>query len=444
MYLSQQGLILYAMKNYKNVIDHSPRSYPEHVTLTRRRESKGANAGTSASIDAIFDWLLDDAIRERDLLVLFDTFCWRLAATDLPLDRMSLHVGTLHPQIQGFGWGWRRSDGLTDEIQVDQSVMTTDIFRSSPLQPVIEEGGVFVADTNDPELCRRFPLLGELAAEGIRHYIAAPLSANGNFHNAITVATRDPGGFTPAHIAAFKRVGRPLALLVDRFIGSRIARNVMDVYLGSVAGKKVLTGSIGRGDGQAMKAIIWASDMRGFTHYADNLSAPDVLALLNAYFECVAGAVTAHGGEVLKFIGDGLLAVFPLEEGNDDSIVAQSSLAAALHARGALAALNAAPPTELAAAFALGPIKSGIALHEGEVFFGNMGSPDRLDFTVIGRAVNATSRIEALTKTLGRDILITESVAARIKTNLDDLGAHALRGLDEPLRLFSPGPADGP
>lgn len=432
------------MSKPQAILDPSPRSYPDAVKLVRRRKTDVAVEIGTDSLDAIFDWLLDDAIRERDLLVLFDTFCWRLAATDLLLDRMSLHVGTLHPQIQGFGWGWRRSDGLTDEIQVDQSVMTTEIFRSSPLQPVIEEGRVFIADTDDPELRRRFPLLGELAAEGIRHYIAAPLSANGEFHNAITVATRDPDGFTPDHIAAFKRVGRPLALLVDRFIGSRIARNVMDVYLGSVAGKKVLTGSIGRGDGDAMDAIIWVSDMRGFTDYADDLSSPDVLALLNAYFECVAGVVTAHGGEVLKFIGDGLLAVFLLEKGGDHSAVSRASLAAALQARRSIAELNASPPKEMAAALAAVPLRSGTALHEGEVFFGNMGSPDRLDFTVIGRAVNAASRIEALTKPLDRDILISEPVAAHLGKDLEDLGAHLLRGLDAPIRVFSPRPADDP
>jgi adenylate cyclase len=333
---------------------------------------------------------------------------------------------------------------LCDEFKVDQSAMATNVFLESPLRTVIQDGLVFNARTEDEELCRKHPLIADFAKEGFKHYIAAPLSTNGNSYNAISVATRDPAGFTPEHIGAFKRIGRPLALLVDRFIGNRIARNVMDVYLGSVVGKKVLTGSIGRGDGDAMKAIIWASDMSGFTHYADNLSPPDVLALLNAYFECVAGAVTAHGGEVLKFIGDGLLAVFPLEDGNDSAVVAQASLAAALRARQNIAELNRAPPQELTAAYALGPLRSGIALHEGGVFFGNMGSPNRLDFTVIGRAVNAASRIEALTKTLGRDILITEPVAARLNVDLDDLGAHPLRGLDEPLRLFSPRSVDGP
>ncbi|MBT5435573.1 MAG: adenylate/guanylate cyclase domain-containing protein [Alphaproteobacteria bacterium] len=260
----------------------------------------------------------------------------------------------------------------------------------------------------------------------------------------MTAATAREGGFDPEQRAAFRELLQIFALHVEKHIANRVSRNVLDVYLGSVAGKKVLSGAIDRGAGEAIHAVIWVSDMRGFTKFSDNLPAPAVLALLNAYFERVAGAVLDHGGEVLKFIGDGLLAVFPFKGDESPSTVVERGLSAAMQALSAVEGLNADPPPELMDALAIGPIRSGIALHGGDVFFGNMGTSDRFDFTVIGRAVNEASRVEALTKTLGRAIVLTSAVAKHVSRPLDDLGAHALRGLAEPMRLFSPSEADDP
>jgi adenylate cyclase len=211
---------------------------------------------------------------------------------------------------------------------------------------------------------------------------------------------------------------------------------VLDTYLGTAAGGKVLRGSIHRGSGERIRAIIWASDLRGFTDLADRLEGADMIALPNAYFERLVGAVLIHDGEVLKFIGDGLLAVFPFAAFGDEAQAATASLAAAEAAMAAVDRLNADPPPELACIAGWQPLRSGIALHEGDVFFGNVGAEARLDFTVIGRAVNAASRVEAMTKTLGHSILITEPVARRLDRPLKPLGAHALRGLAEPVPLF--------
>jgi adenylate cyclase len=227
-------------------------------------------------------------------------------------------------------------------------------------------------------------------------------------------------------------------LHVERHIVSRIAGNVLDTYLGEAAGQQVLRGSIKRGAGEAIRAIIWASDLRGFTDLSDRLAGSDIVALINAYFERLAGAVMAEGGEVLKFIGDGLLAVFPYTSFKSEQAAAEASLAAAQRALRAVEDLNQVVPPDLARIQGWRPLRTGIALHEGEVFFGNVGAPERLDFTVIGTAVNTASRVETLTKTLGRPILITEPVARRLSAPLDDLGEHALRGLATPLAIFSP------
>ena len=420
-------------------LDPSPRRYSPWVTLVRRSARGPAAAPERTTVEEIEAWLLGAAIREDDLLPLFESFVWRAAAAGLPLDRASLHVGTLHPELYGFSWSWNRSDGLCDETRVPPASLESDSYKRNPLYRVIEFGEPFRADTRDPAVAVTYPLMAELAGEGITDYIAHPIGGGETYHDAATVATRRAEGFSDAEVAAIERLLRVFALHVERHIVLRIVGNVLDTYLGRAAGGKVLAGSIKRGSGEAIRAVVWISDLRGFTDLTDRLAGPDVTALLNAYFERLAGAVLDHGGEVLKFIGDGLLAVFPLASGaNPERNAAEDALAAAEQALAAVAALNEEPPAPLRDIAGWRPLGTGIALHEGEVFFGNVGAPERLDFTVIGRAVNEASRVEALCKTLGRSILITAPVARRLDRPLDDLGRHPLRGLAQPIALFSP------
>lgn len=418
--------------------DPAPRSYPPFVSLQRRSARGAASAPDTADFDAIESWLLGDAAMEDDLLTFYESLVWRLVAAGLPLDRTSLHVGTLHPQLFGFAWNWNRADGLCDEVRVAEQALLADAYRRNPLFGVIERGESFRGRTDDGETIKRHPLMAELAQQGIVEYLALPLRSGGSYHNAATAATRQAGGFPAEQLAGLQRILRLFALHVERHIVRRIAVNVLDTYLGTAAGGRVLDGRIKRGAGESISAIIWASDLRGFTDLSEKLAGPDMIAILNAYFEVMAGAVLDRGGEVLKFIGDGLLAVFPFTRFNDEKAAAQAAVAAAEQALAGVARLNADPPHELAAMTGWRPLATGIALHKGEVFFGNVGAPERLDFTVIGPAVNAASRVEGLTKALGRPILITASVALRLDRPLDALGQHALRGLPAPVELFAP------
>lgn len=418
--------------------DPAPRSYPSFVTLLRRSEIGRAAAPARTSLAETEAWLLGGAVEEDDLLTLFEALLWRLVAAGLPLDRASLHVGTLHPQLFGFAWNWNADDGLCDEVKVTEASLQTEAYRRNPLYRVIDLGETVHARAANPEDLERFPLMAELQKQGISEYVALPLRAGGAYHNAATAATKQAGGFGDAEMAALRRIYQLFALHVERHIALRISRNVLETYLGAAAGEKVLRGAIKRGDGTAIQAVIWASDLRGFTDLADRLAEPDMIALLNAYFERLVGAVMAHDGQVLKFIGDGLLAVFPYEAFATPAAAAEAALTAAEQALAATDALNAEPPEELARIDGWRPLKSGIALHEGEVFFGNVGAPERLDFTVIGPAVNAASRVEALSKSLGRAILVTEPVAELLTRPLEDLGAQELRGLSRPIGVFTP------
>jgi adenylate cyclase len=418
-------------------LDPAPRQYPPTVMLVKRSARGIAAAPAGTTFADIEQWLLHDAIREKDFLLFLETFIWRLAVAGAPLDRMSLHMGTLHPQLVGFAWNWSRIDGLCDEVKVADAATGSASFLRNPISRVFESGEALRRNVSDPAAAEEFPLLGELARDGFSEYIALPLSG-GLYRNAVTLATRQAGGFAPADLDRIKPLLSIFALHLERHSALRISGNALDAYLGASAATKVLTGSIKRGSGDAIHAVIWVSDLRGFTQLSDRLQPAEIIALLNSYFEVMAGAVLAQGGEVLKFIGDGLLAVFPFEGFGTAADAARAALEAARQALRGLEALNTQPPSELADVDGWRPLRAGIALNEGEVFFGNIGAPERLDFTVIGAAVNEASRVEALQKTLKRDILITEAVARHLDGGLDHLGEHQVRGVAAPISIFSP------
>lgn len=419
-------------------LDHAPRQYAPAVTLVRRSARGPRAAPASCTVADIEQWLLREAAREPEMLLLFESFAWRMVAAGLPLDRASVHIGTLHPQLTGFAWNWLINDGLCDEIKVTAATNASDSYRRSALFRVLEFGETTRLKTRDRAAQAQFPMMMELADQGLSEYIAMPMSGAGVYHNAMTVATKHEAGFSEAEFATIRRMLDLFALHVERHIERRIGHNALNAYLGETAAAKVLQGSIKRGAGEPMRAIIWVSDLRGFTDLSGRLTDANMIALLNAYFECLAGAVLKAGGEVLKFMGDGLLAVFPIEGADGAKAAANAAVAAAQDALAGLDKLNATAPAPLDTFGGWMPLRTGIALHEGDVFFGNIGAPERLDFTVIGSAVNEASRVEALQKTLGRSLLITQAAARHLDCALDDLGEHALRGVEAPVRIFSP------
>jgi adenylate cyclase len=242
-----------------------------------------------------------------------------------------------------------------------------------------------------------------------------------------------PAGFDDADIDALHEIVDMMAPIVETESAYRIARQVLRTYVGRRTGDRVLSGAITRGSGETIEAVIWYCDLRGFTGLTDSLPSEQLLALLNDYFEIMAGAVTEVGGEVLKFVGDAMLAIWALgEDDGDEAACCAKALAAARTARERLDARNA----ERNAA-GLPEIQYGLALHLGEVHYGNIGAPDRLDFTVIGPAVNHAARLEKLGSDLGHPITASASVAAAAPDTLQSLGAHQLRGVAEPQEVFA-------
>jgi adenylate cyclase len=241
-------------------------------------------------------------------------------------------------------------------------------------------------------------------------------------------ATDRPSGFSDGDISALLRIQQNLGIAAKVRIKDLISRNVVSTYLGPNAGLRVLSGAIARGDGEAIHAAVWFSDLRNSTGLAERLSPQDYLDALNAYFECTAGSVMQHGGEVLVMIGDAVMAIFPTEP-IGISAACDAALAAAEEAERRLIELNAKRAE---------PLDFGVGLHVGDLIFGNIGVPERLQFTVVGPAANEVARVQALTKTLGRRILASRDFAGHVDAEWDSLGAHRLQGITDAREVFAP------
>jgi adenylate cyclase len=285
-------------------------------------------------------------------------------------------------------------------------------------------------DLPDDEL--DFEVLIELRERGGTDDIAMPIDSAYAAAYMLTFVTDRPCGFREDELADLARVGRRLSIAADRHNQYWITHNLLCAYLGANTGPKVLTGQVRRGAGMALTAVLWSSDLRGFTERSDRLPSERMIALLNALFEAQAAEIRAHGGEILKFIGDGLLAIFPIAETDAVATVATAAVAAARKAITAVARLSDQPAME-----GEPPLDIVIALHVGTAHYGNIGAADRLDFTVIGPAVNLVSRIENAAKMLGQPIVVSADLAAALD-GFVSLGRHRLRGLATPQELFAP------
>ncbi len=382
-------------------------------------------------------WLMSGDAVLAGLAEMLDGLMTRLVAAGLTFERASFHVGTLHPQVLGFTANWNPQRGTCHELKVNVHVRETPEFLLSPLRPVIDERIAVRYNPQDADTAERMPMMATLAGEGFTDYWAFPVPHARSFHSAMTVATRVKGGFRHECLAEIERLIPAIALNLDLFALGQIAENVLSAYVGERSGKRVLEGAIRRGSGELIDAIVWVSDMRDFTGLSDRLPGPDLIRLLNAYFERLAEAVQRNGGEVLKFVGDGMLAIFPVTEATPARAAAASALQAARSALASVKALNGVAGDALDIKADWRPLDFAIALHRGPVFYGNIGAVDRLDFTVTGPAVNVAARLEPKSKEKRRHLLLTEAVAELLDTPLDPLGDLSFRGVKTPIAIFA-------
>jgi adenylate cyclase len=374
-------------------------------------------------------WLIDGARSARRPQDVLSQLCDQLLACGIPLWRVAVFVRTLHPHLMGRRFLWRQGEG----VQVGEAAYALSEgpeFQRSPVARIYSTGLAIRRRLLGAPGDDDFPILRELRADGITDYLASPLHfSNGEIH-VVTWTTRAAEGFADRQVRVLESVVAPLARVAEVWAVRRMATTLLDTYVGNQTGERILAGQIRRGDTEAIHAAIWLSDMRGFTALADRLPPKVLVDLLNRYFDCQVPAIAAHGGEVLKFMGDGLLAIFPVAR-DDGTVVEVCSdvLRAAGEARANVAAMATPQDDD-------GRRRFAIALHIGEVLYGNIGGANRLDFTCIGPAVNLAARIEKLAAVLDRTTLASADFARHCGAALTPVGEFALRGFDAPQTVF--------
>lgn len=376
-------------------------------------------------------WLLREGrlVRRPDAFI--EQLMKRVLEAGIPVWRTYIGLQLVHPQLQAMGYLWRRGTRV-ETITRAFGIQFTPAYIGSPLQEV-REGGTPVRYRLDGLTERHHEVLHEVRNGGGTDYFSLPMHVRRDGPMPVVAfATDRKGGFSETDIDDLTRLVDMMGAVTEMYIEESVAQTVAQTYLGRQVGERILRGMIRRGDGEEIRAVLWFSDLRDFTGLNERLPPDQVLELLNNYFQLVGDALAKQGGEILKFIGDGVMAYFPAEDALFMPMVTAAALDAARQLIDDAEAANEARATGGAE-----PIRFGIGLHVGTVTFGNIGTEDRLDFTVIGSAVNRASRLQGLTKALGVRVCASAEFNADCPRPMKSLGKHRLRGVRDPAEIFT-------
>lgn len=397
-----------------------------------------AAASSPPEVGPLFEWLVDGGPGALGPAAIVKRVGDDLLAAGVPVCRIVAFVRTLHPHIMGRSFTWR--PGVEVEVAAaPYAILQSAEFARSPVAAVFRTAQPLRRRLVDGATRGEFAVLDRLADEGVTDYLALPMVFLSGQVHCVAFATAAPDGFTDAQVEAVTRIVRPLARVAEIMAQGRTAANLLSTYVGRGAGDRIIAGNIQRGDTESIRSVLWFSDLRDFTALAASMEPVALIGVLNDLFECQVPAIERHGGEVLKFMGDGLFAIFPVAD--DAATVGElcdAALDAATDARLALEGLNRAR-----GARGQDPVRFGLALHVGDVAFGNIGGASRLDFTCIGPAVNVAARLESLTRKVERPVVVSAEFAARTTRKTERLGRFELKGVAEPQEVFAPA-GDGP
>lgn len=378
-------------------------------------------------------WLVEEGSQSQTTRGFVALMCRGLVDYGVPLDRVLVSVRTIHPQIMATGYFWNAG---RDVIEVDRGydILNAPEYINSPFRLIHSGAEMVRRRVLGPKPKLDMPLMRELASDGFTDYLALAFVTSDGTRNAISFSTKSAAGFDDGRIAFLQTLMPIASLVLDRQSGQRIAQTLLDTYVGHNAGERILRGEIRRGQGRRIQSVIWYGDLRNFTAMSDSLPTDAVIGTLNDYFDLMASAVQRHGGQVLKFIGDGLLAIFEVGDAAFRNYACRQALDAAMEVEVGIEALNETRRPE-----GKPLLDFGLGLHIGELVYGNIGSVDRLDFTVIGPAVNLTARLEALSVHLGVTVVMSKDFAdaASVYYRLASIGHHELRGVREPQEVFT-------
>ena len=375
-------------------------------------------------------WLLGEAM-SLELPVLIEGLAYRLVEGGIALHRLSISFGLLNPSLLAGGMIWRPGREL-EFSRYNYINRNSGMYERSPFKAAAERGNWLELDL-DRTPDDTYGIVPELKADGLKHYIVITMQATGGRQMTATFATRSPAGFTEAHKRLIRALVPALRATVELKSLNFILRDVLSAYVGRTPAREIVNGTVHRGQTSEVRAAIFVADLRRFTSISTQLPAAATAEVINRYYDVVVPPIEAHGGEVLKFIGDAVLAIFPTASSSDDEAVV-----AALDAGRAALEADVAPFEVNGVSV---PIHFGVAIHVGDAAYGNVGSGDRLDFTVIGRDVNIAARIASLCSRLGRNFLVSEPVAEigrRHGRTMTEAGAHDVRGIERPVSVFVP------
>jgi adenylate cyclase len=374
-------------------------------------------------------WLAHKAPHDS-VEALFAAFCRDIVRSIAPVWRASLGLEVLHPEVSGWQHVWT-DENLSVRESDRATAATSPSYLNSPTRVVDESGQPFRRRLDAP--CPDMPLLDELRQAGATDYVMYPLPFLDQTRTAaLSFATQNPNGFDDGSLERLEMSAKLLGPYVERHVLRRIAVDLLNTYVGPRTGQRIIEGRVDRGAVELIEAAILFTDLRGFTQLSERSPIPDVLAHLNIWFGIIGEVVETHGGEVLKFIGDAVLAIFPTSDGRDRGVACRKALAAAQEFCRRTDEENLQRQSE-----GMPPLIHGLALHVGEVAYGNVGASRRLDFTVIGPAVNRASRLLDLAKQLDRKVLVSQALAREVDQPLVDLGRHILRDVEKPQQVYT-------
>ena len=383
-------------------------------------------------------WITEAGLAGLSEAATLTGFCERAFAIGLPVARANVVIDTLHPIYEGRAFIWKREKKETVLTEFGRSDELLDLWERSPFYRLALTGESLLRRRLSAENDAEFSIFADLRAEGMTDYLAIMnrFAAEGIIGEMDCVysswATDAPQGFSDSDVGDLSRLMPLFALTLKSASLTRIAGTLVETYLGRDAGRKVLGGRIGRGVADRIEAVLWFSDLRNYTRISDSADPQQIIPLLNEYAGAILSAIHGHDGDVLKLIGDGTLAIFTAA---DRASACHAALTAALEARRAVALVN-----ERRIAANLPTTDMYLGLHVGEVFYGNIGSEERLDFTVVGPAVNEVSRIASMCRSLDQPVLVSSTFASAIgepKRLLVSVGRYALRGVERPQSLFT-------
>ncbi|MGF1455762.1 MAG: adenylate/guanylate cyclase domain-containing protein [Alphaproteobacteria bacterium] len=383
------------------------------------------------------EWLARHGGRRQTASDILSGACEGLRRQGVPVTRVTCTLEEVHPQIEGIGLRWTQTEGVSEVVFGYQEGPGTEDYLHSPIKVIDDGADAIRRPLHRNDCALDFPVLAELRNEGATDYLATALVFSDGTRNFISWVTHEPGGFSSDQLAEIDALSPLLALRLEIERSHTMTHTLLRTYLGNAAADRVIKGTIRRFQCEALNAIILYCDLRDFTAMADGLPPDDTIRALCLYYEAVAEPIQYFNGDIIKIIGDGLLAIFPVPKDAPPAQMDHVACGANAAVRRALAALEAIPSDVLPEG--IDHLRAGFALHAGEIVFGNVGSQDRLDFTAIGTAVNEVVRVEALTKSLGFPVLTTSAFAGlECTVQLESVGFHHLRGVREPKELFRP------